>query len=52
LDLAKRDGRNRVFGLRCKAPIGPDFESRLRRGPQELCDAGVLELLSGAAPPG
>ncbi|MDZ4813319.1 MAG: diguanylate cyclase [Pseudomonadota bacterium] len=45
LYAAKRAGRNLVFGFRCTGILGADFEARLRRGPDELCKAGVLEQL-------
>jgi diguanylate cyclase (GGDEF)-like protein len=44
LYAAKRSGRNRVFGYVCTAPVDGDFEARLRRGPDELCKARLLEL--------
>jgi len=51
LYAAKRDGRNRVFGYRCAAPIDDAFEARLRGGGEALAVASVLELIGpGAAP--
>jgi hypothetical protein len=49
LYAAKRSGRNRVFGYVCTAPVDGDFEARLRRGPDELCKARLLELVGVGA---
>jgi diguanylate cyclase (GGDEF)-like protein len=46
LYAAKRDGRNRVFGYRCRAPIDGEFEARLRRGAEAFGSSKQLELLA------
>ncbi|HZP65707.1 MAG TPA: two-component regulator propeller domain-containing protein [Rudaea sp.] len=45
LYVAKRNGRNRVFGYRCTGPVDADFEARLRRGAEELGKCRLVELL-------
>jgi len=47
LYVAKRSGRNRVFGYRCTGPIDAEFEAHLRSGAEQLGKCGMLELLDG-----
>jgi len=45
LYVAKRSGRNRVFGYRCSGVLDAQFEAHLRGGAEALRECGMLELL-------
>ena len=47
LYVAKRSGRNRVFGYRCTGTIDAEFESHLRGGAEALGKCREIELLAG-----